>query len=76
MNRPEIIYLPEPITIEGIQVHHTLAGLNYLIDHYQTVLNIATPKQMSNECRTHIEQTLIINFKLHIVLYERNPITP
>lgn len=69
--RPSIVYLPAPIVLNGITVQHTQAGLKFLIEHYETVLAVHTPKQMSDEVRNHI-QSRIANYKIHLELYERN----
>lgn len=69
--RPAIIYLDVPITLHGIEVRHTRAGLVYLIDHYEHILTISTPQQLAPEARAHIGK-LLENYKQHLELYERN----
>lgn len=75
--RPAIIYLDAPLTLHGIAVHHTQAGLVYLIEHYEHILKISTPQQLGPEGRAHIGK-LLENYKIHLELYERNiaPGTP
>lgn len=77
VNRPEKIYLDEPITLHGIKVGHTHAGLKYLIDHYTTTMNNATDTQLTTDNRQHC-QKMIDNMRIHLELYERelNPKTP
>lgn len=71
IGRPPVVYLDSPIVLHGIEVRLTKEGLKYMIDHWETVLAIATPQQMSNDVRQHIEKT-IANYKIHLELYERN----
>jgi len=68
--RPEKVYLEEPITVDGVAVSHTKEGLIYLIDHYEHILKIATPKQLSDKDRQHIKETLLPNLQYHLHLYK------
>lgn len=70
IGRPPVVYLDSPISLHGIEVRLTKEGLKYMIDHWETVLAIATPEQMSKDVRQHIEKT-IANYKIHLELYER-----
>jgi len=70
MERPEKIYLTEPIILAGIKVQHTYAGLIYMVDHYKTILaQPLTPQQLKDEHRQYIEK-LIENYNIHLQLYE------
>jgi hypothetical protein len=68
--RPEKIYLEEPITINDVEVRHTKEGLIYLIDHYESILNNSTPKQLGEKERQHIKEWLLPNLQYHVKLYE------
>lgn len=77
MERPEKVYLSEPIEINGIKVQHTRAGLVYMIDHYTTILaQPLTDQQLKDEHRQYIAK-LIDNYTIHLQLYEheRSPKT-
>ncbi len=65
------IYLEEPITIDGIKVHHTEEGINHLLEHYELMLEIANVRKykIDDKGRNHISW-LIDNFKIHKQLYE------
>jgi hypothetical protein len=69
MNRPENIYLTDPVLIAGIKVGHTEQGLRYLIDHYRCLLKLEykrTPEEIA-----HME-FLIKNWEIHLKLYENH----
>lgn len=66
MIRPEVIYLTDPIEINGIKIGHTQDGLEYLIDHYKILL---THKQ-SQENKQYME-LLITNWEQHLQLYKK-----
>jgi hypothetical protein len=71
---PEKMYLPEPIVISGIRVSHTVDGLKYKIEKLTQALTTATPMQLDDSARKHV--TLVIeNFKQHLELMEKQPIT-
>lgn len=69
MQRPEVIYLDTPYTLDGIEIRHTLEGLRYLVDHYETIL-AKYPHKMDNKAKQHIEETILINYRLRIKLLE------
>lgn len=71
MNRPEVIYLDAPYTLEGIEIRHTLEGLKYMADHYETILKVTPPAKLDAKARQHIEETILINYKLRITLLEK-----
>lgn len=73
--RPQVIYLTEPIFMQGIRVGLTPEGLKFMIDHYQHLLTIATPQQMDDKVRQHIT-TQIENYTIHLELYQRQTTTP
>ena len=65
-----IVYLDEPIFIEGVKIGHTYEGLKHLVEHYSRCMEIATPQQMNDKARAHC-QSLITDYQLHIKLYEK-----
>lgn len=73
MERPEKIYLTQPIKVLGIEVKHTEEGLRYLVDHFSHCLAISTAKQISKPDREHA-QKIITQYKQHIDLYEQERI--
>jgi hypothetical protein len=44
MERPENVYLPEPITLHGMPVRYTAEGARYLKEHWQHVYNTVPDK--------------------------------
>lgn len=64
------VYLDEPIEINGYKIGHTKEGIKYLIDHYEHILKIATPAQLGEKERQHIQFTLLVNLKIHLQQYE------
>lgn len=70
MERPAIIYLETPIVLHGIKVMRSKAGLEYLIDHYNHMLQHATPQQMNDAARQHC-QKVIDNLNIHLELYNK-----
>jgi len=70
MERPEIIYLQEPIVLSDVKVQHSYEGLAYLIEHYQHILAFPVNEQkIKSEHRQHIEK-LIKTYNFHRQLYE------
>lgn len=75
MQRPEKIYLDEPITISGTKVGHTESGLKYLIDHMQHVLSFPVNEaKIKAADRQHIEK-LIATYTFHLQVYEHERTT-
>jgi hypothetical protein len=72
LNRPEKIYLDDPIFIEGTEINHTLPGLRYLVSHYEGILKNSSRGQLGDKERQHIEK-MIVGYKLRIELYEKKP---
>ena len=70
LDRPSIVYLDEPITIHGIEIKHTEAGLRYLVEHIGHCVKISTPQQMDQKARDHARDR-ITQYNQHIELYER-----
>lgn len=70
LERPTIVYLDEPITIHGIEIKHTEAGLRYLVEHIAHCVSISTDKQMDLAAREHARGR-VDQYKQHIQLYER-----
>lgn len=70
MDRPEKIYLDEPILLHGIEVRHTKAGLEYLIEHFNHMLEIGTDKQLNDEGRKHYINR-IEQYTQHLELYNK-----
>lgn len=70
MERPEKIYLDEPVELYGIRVGHTYQGLKYLVHHYTHVMQHATKAQLNDADRQHC-QKMITNMQLHLQLYEK-----
>lgn len=64
------VYLDEPVVINDVEVRHTKEGLIYLIDHYEHILKISTPKQLDDKARQHIKEWLLPNLQYHLKLYE------
>jgi len=72
MDRPDRVYLQEPIELAGIIVQHTYEGLLYMIDHYTQVLAMPlSEQQLKYEHRQYI-QKLIDNYNIHLQLYEHD----
>ncbi|MEJ0030904.1 MAG: hypothetical protein WDO15_11265 [Bacteroidota bacterium] len=70
MNRPEKIYLDEPIIINGVEIRHTLDGLLYLVDHMTHCLAIASNAQINHSDREHAK-LMIDKYKRQIQIYEQ-----
>lgn len=71
MNRPEVIYLEQPYMLGNVEIRHTLEGLRYLVDHYETILKVYPPTKLNAKARQHIEETILINYRLRIKLLEQ-----
>lgn len=71
MDRPSKVYLEEPVTISGIVIHHTMAGLVYLIDHYKHILAMTSDAKLKPEDRQHLEK-LLENYAIHLQVYDRS----
>lgn len=72
MERPDKVYLPNPIMLAGdIRVSHTAQGCQYKIEHYKHILATATKKQLTDADRQHVQKT-IENFAQHLQLLQNN----
>jgi hypothetical protein len=72
MDRPEKIYLDEPIKLHGIEINHTKAGLEYLIEHFSTMLLVyENHKGISDEVKKHYIKK-IEQYQQHIELYNKS----
>jgi hypothetical protein len=69
MDRPEQIWLPEPVIIHGIKVSRTLQGLKYYLHHWQHVQATAGSK-LDQAAKQHL-QLVIDNLKIHLELTEK-----
>lgn len=70
MQRPDVIYLDTPYFIGSVEIRHTLPGLLYLVDHYETIL-AKYPHKLDAKAKQHIEETILVNYKLRIKLLEK-----
>lgn len=70
MDRPENIWLPEPLVIGTTKITRTLPGLQYYLHHWQHVQATAANK-LDKAAQQHL-QKVIDNLQLHITLTEKH----
>lgn len=65
MERPEIVYLQEPIIINGMPVRYSREGARYLKEHWEEVMKVMP----DNRCdKAHI-RIMIENYNQTLELY-------
>lgn len=69
MDRPEKIYLDQPIEIGSIKITRTLAGINYYLHHWRHV-QATVGNRLDGEGKKHL-QLVIDNLEIHKQLMEK-----
>lgn len=67
MQRPEVVYLENPVVISDITIRYSYEGCKYLIEHWTAVLEITDDKRTD---KAHI-RWLIEQWGQYIELYEK-----
>lgn len=70
MNRPDQVYLPEPIELNGIRISHTLEGTKYKLELLKHCRDTATKNQLDDSARKHLN-LCIENFEIRLQLMEK-----
>lgn len=68
--RPVIVYLENPVVINGFTIRHTKDGLKYLIDHYEQMLAKTVSEKVRSKDVADLMQLRITEWKYHLTLYE------
>ena len=68
--RPLIVYLENPITINGFTIRHTVDGLKYLIDHYEQMLSKQVSEKVRSKEVADLMQIRVTEWRYHLTLYE------